>query len=164
NTYFGPTEILDGALKTTEIFNPATNSFSAGPSMSKPRLGQTVTRLPSGSWLVAGGYTWIVIPFIGQVPIISSDAELYHPAAGAPGSFGNVTSMLHDRTGHGAALLLDGNVLIAGGANGSNPFAPAPELTWELYDSTSGAFVNDGPLKDGRILPTVLRLNDGRVL
>jgi Galactose oxidase, central domain len=164
NTYFGPTEILLGSQKTTEIFNPATNSFSAGPQLSKPRLGQTVTRLPNGDWLVAGGYTRVTIPFIGEVPVISSDAEVYHPVAGGGGSFGNVQFMLHQRTGHGAALLDDGNVLLAGGANGNNPFAPAPELTWEIWDTASGSFQLDGVLNDGRILPTVLRLTDGRVL
>lgn len=163
NSYMGPTEILLGSLRTTEIFNPATNTFSAGPLLSKPRLGQTVTRLPNGQWLVAGGYTRVTIPFIGEVPLVSDDAELYTPSAGA-GSFGGVFTMGHQRTGHGAALLLDGRVLLAGGANGSNPFAPAPELSWEIYDPVMGSIVNDGPLKDGRILPAVLRLTNGRVL
>ena len=163
NSYMGPTQILLGSLRTTEIFNPATNTFSAGPQLSKPRLGQTVTRLSGGKWLVAGGYTRVTIPFIGEVPLVSDDYELYTPSAGA-GSFGGVGSMYYERMGHGAALLQDGRVLLAGGANGSNPFAPAPELTWEIYDPVFGGMTDEGTLKDGRILPAVLRLADGRVL
>jgi hypothetical protein len=166
DNYISPTDILLGALKTTEIFNPATNTFSAGPNLTKQRLGQTVTRLPNGDFLVAGGYTVVKILFI-DVPLITSDAERYHYVAGGAGSFGNLTALGHQHMGHGAASLLDGKVLLVGGANGSDPLNPTPELSWELYDPAfqgTGGIVAQGPLNDGRILPGVVRLNDGRVL
>jgi hypothetical protein len=160
DNYIDPTSILLGAYKTTEIFNPATNTFTAGPNMTKPRLGQTLSRLPNGDLLCAGGYTVL----FGFLPLISSDAETYDWQAGLPGSFGNVVPMFSQRMGHGAALLADGQVLLAGGANGSDPLNPQPELSWELFDPSLGTFTVSGPLLDGRILPAVLRLNDGRVL
>lgn len=164
DNYIGPTEILLGSTTATEIFNPITNTFSPGPPMTKPRLGQTMTRLPNGDFLCAGGYTKVFIPFLGDVPIISSDIEIYHWQAGQAGNFGNVTNMGHQRMGHGAAALLDGRVLLVGGANGDDPFNPQPEMTWQVFDPSFGDFSAVGPLNDGRILPGVVRLADGRVL
>jgi Galactose oxidase, central domain len=163
DNYIGPTDILLGSLKSTEIFNPVTNTFSAGPNLTKQRLGQTVTRLPNGDFLVAGGYTVVKILFI-DVPLITSDAEIYHPVAGGPGSFGNLKSMFSQRMGHGAVGLLDGRVLLLGGANGSDAFNPQPEVSWEIYDPAAGNFTTDGPLLDGHIMAGVVRLADGRVL
>jgi|GEM_PF-2157362 len=163
DNYIDPTSIITGGYRSTEIFNPATNTFSAGPNMTKQRLGQTVSRLPNGDLLVAGGYTVTTI-FGFEIPVISDDAEIYDWQSGLPGSFGNVKGMYHQRMGHGAAVLADGNVLLAGGANGSSFLDPQPELTWEVYDVAAQDFVAQGALNDGRILPTVLRLLDGRVL
>ncbi len=163
DNYIDPTSILLGAYKTTEIFNPVTNTFSAGPNMSKPRLGQTLSRLPNGDVLCAGGYTVVTIIFI-ELPVISSDSETYDYQAGLPGAFGNINPMFSQRMGHGAAVLTDGKVLLAGGANGSDPLDPQPELSWEIFDPALDFFSVSGPLLDGRILPVVLRLNDGRVL
>jgi hypothetical protein len=162
DNYIDPTSIIMGAYRSTEIFNPLTNTFSSGPNLTKKRLGQTVSRLPNGDLLVAGGYTTIV--FIIEIPVISDDAEIYDFQAGLSGSFGNVKPMFRQHMGHGAAVLANGNVLIAGGANGSDFLDPQPELTWELYDLGQQGFSTFGPLNDGRILPAVLRLADGRVL
>jgi galactose oxidase-like protein/Kelch motif protein len=44
-----------GIVATTEIYDPATGRFSAGPSMSMPRTGHAAVLLPSGKVLLAGG-------------------------------------------------------------------------------------------------------------
>jgi len=108
--------------------------------------------------LIAGGYTRVFF-----IPVISDTGEIHTPVANAPGSFGPPLQMFARRFGHAATALPNGDVLLAGGATGTDPFAPVPEQSWELYKHNSGFDVIGG-LSDGRILPTVARLPDGRVL
>jgi hypothetical protein len=63
------------------------------------------------------------------------------------------------RSGHVAALLGNGKVLVAGGQNGSTTLASA-----ELYDPSSGVWSTTGPLNTGRYQATATLLPNGRVL
>ncbi|MHC5212089.1 MAG: Kelch repeat-containing protein [Planctomycetota bacterium] len=159
DNYIDPLNIILGGRDTTELFDPVTNTFSAGPDLSRQRLGETATLLPDGTVLIAGGFTTI----LGFIPSITPTAEIYTPSPGGPGSVVNTDSMLTERFGHAAVLMTDGSVLVVGGANGSDALDPQPELTWELWDPFFHFFV-DGALSDGRILPTANLLRDGRVL
>ena len=49
NTHFG-------AYSTTEIFDPAANSWSPGPELSQPRIHHSATLLPGGRVLLVGGF------------------------------------------------------------------------------------------------------------
>ncbi len=42
-------------LDTVEVYDSATNSFTAGTPMSAPRVLPTATLLPNGRVLIAGG-------------------------------------------------------------------------------------------------------------
>src|SRR3954467_9746936 len=74
------------------------------------------------------------------------------------GSFTFVEPMKQFRRQQTATLLLDGRVLVAGGA----PFLPA--ATSELYDPISQNWTNSGPLTFGREFHTATLLQDGRVV
>ena len=54
-------------LSSTEIFDPETNAWSAGPELSQPRSGHSATLMPDGNVLLAGG--------------ISQDGEQRFPVA-----------------------------------------------------------------------------------
>ena len=45
-----------GVYSTTEIFDPATNSWSPGPELSEPRAYHSATLLPDGRVLLVGGF------------------------------------------------------------------------------------------------------------
>ena len=62
-------------LSSTELYNPATNTFAAGPSMSAGRSFPTATLLPNGKVLIAGGS--FNISSSGAL----ATAELYDPVA-----------------------------------------------------------------------------------
>ena len=48
---------LDSSINsTTEIFDPATNSWSPGPELSEPRKHHSATLLPDGRVLLVGGF------------------------------------------------------------------------------------------------------------
>jgi hypothetical protein len=61
----------DPDIVTTELYNPATNSWSPGPNTSGARVGHTATLLRDGRVLVAGGF--------GSSPVLRTGAELFGP-------------------------------------------------------------------------------------
>src|SRR2546427_1882434 len=92
---------------------------------------------------------------------LALSALVLHSAAAQPassGSFSLVGSMSQFRRVHTATLLLNGTVLVAGGA----PFLPA--ATSEIYDPFTTTWTNSAPLNTGREFHTAILLQDGRVV
>jgi Ca2+-binding RTX toxin-like protein len=147
-------------LKSAEIFDPATNTFSSTGigSMSIPRTGAAAARLPDGRVLIAGGS--------GTSNDLSS-AEVFDPATNTFSSAG-IGSMSSARTNAAAAPLPDGRVLVAGGQfRSSGHAAPTFDLSSaEIFDPATNTFSSAGigsmsiprsgavaaPLPDGRVL------------
>jgi len=101
------------ALATAQIYNPATNAWTATGSMSTGRYYATATLLGNGTVLVVGGD--FIVPNMnsgnGSSPL--DTAEIYNPATGSWSSAGTTA------TGHvfaTASLLPSGQVLVAGGS------------------------------------------------
>jgi hypothetical protein len=92
-------------LTSTEIYNPLTAAFTAGPSLITPRSGHTVTLLADGKFLIAGGD-------------LMGSAELYNPTTQRVSLVaGNMNTA---RKFHSAILASSGQVLIVGGVNAQN--------------------------------------------
>jgi hypothetical protein len=117
-------------------------------SLSSLRADATVTLLPSGKVLMAGGE--------GPGGEIYNTAELYDPADGT----WTPTGDLHfARARHSATLLPTGQVLVVGGFNGS------ALATAELYDPATGIWKLTGAsLANARFQHTATLLSSGRVL
>jgi hypothetical protein len=77
----------------------------------------------------------------------------------AGGAFINTGSVTTARSGHTATLLLNGQVLVAGGYGASGYLASA-----ELYDPASGTWTPTGSLTNGRARHTATLLPNGQVL
>jgi hypothetical protein len=108
------------ALATAEVFNPATNTFSAAGigAMGTARRAPAAARLPDGRVLVIGGSN----DDSGEHYLAS--AEVFNPATNTFSSAG-IGTMGNHRTGAVAAPLPDGRVLVAGGYDGSTRFSSA---------------------------------------
>jgi hypothetical protein len=95
-----------------------------------PRSGSTVTGLPDGRVLVAGG-SWYTGS--GWAYAYPPATELLDPATGA---FEQGPPLLHPRGGHAAVLLASGRVLVVGGIVSFPYGTPLP--TSELLDPAAG--------------------------
>jgi N-acetylneuraminic acid mutarotase len=90
----------------TELYNPATGSWSQGASFDD-RNGYSVTLLGTGKVLVAGGLAYSPRP-----THTTASALLYDPTSG---TWQNTGAMNTSRYGQTATLLQNGQVLVAGG-------------------------------------------------
>ena len=101
-----------GRLSSAELYDPDTHTFTAVADMGWRRVWHSLTMLPNGDALAAGGETEScsgnACYFAGSV----ATAELYDPSSAA---FRPTADMTAKREIHTATLLADGRVLIAGG-------------------------------------------------
>src|SRR5437773_481075 len=110
--------------RAAQLFDPATDTFTALGPMSTPRGRHTATLLRDGRVVVIGGTD-------GVKPVAS--LEIYDPTTRtfslAPSALAVV------RQDHTTTLLPDGRILVVGGSNASGALDSA-----EIYDPIAGAF------------------------
>ena len=115
-------------LSTAELYHPATGTWTETGALNDARHAHTATLLPNGTVLVAGGDCDTCPP--GSVYETLSSAELYDPATERWTSTGALKTAREWQT---ATLLLQGNMLVAGGGRGIDTFALSSA---ELYTSS----------------------------
>ncbi len=94
-----------GPVGVTELFDPATGAWTAGPDIGAPRTGSEAVTLESGNALVVGGFNQITGDTLDELLIFDASTHAWTalPPLGEPRALATVT------------LLQDGRVLIAGG-------------------------------------------------
>jgi N-acetylneuraminic acid mutarotase len=117
-------------LKSAEIFDPQSNSWSSAGNMTVPRATQLAALLPNGHLLVAGGWS------DGHESGLASTDE-YTPGVGwSPGSMPSPHAQSRMVT------LADGRLLVIGGVNtGGQATAET-----DLFDPASGTWQKVGDL------------------
>ena len=95
-----------------KLYDPSTGAFASTGNMAWHRFEHTLTPLPDGTALAAGGEYGICTANTCMFAGTLSNAELYDPSAGAFAPTGDMTAR---RETHTATLLKDGRVLMAGG-------------------------------------------------
>ncbi|MCY1042874.1 kelch-like protein [Corallococcus sp. bb12-1] len=106
-------------LRNVEIYDPATNTWAAGPNMAFARGNHTATLLPNGKVLVVGGNT-TGDTTSNRIP------ELFDPTTQ---TWVPVASAAYAHNNHEAVLLPSGKVLILGGNLPSEFYDPSNN-TW----------------------------------
>ncbi|MBH1964126.1 MAG: IPTL-CTERM sorting domain-containing protein [Comamonadaceae bacterium] len=133
----------DGS-RQARLYDPVANTWSNAGMQMVQRSLPSVTLLPDGKVLVAGGST-------------DGSAELYDPITRSWSLTGSMTS---PRRSHGAALMRDGRVLVVSGfQNGTGEVTGA-----EIYDPLTGTWSPAAPPLVPRHYASLNLLADGRLL
>jgi hypothetical protein len=132
---------------SVEIFDPATNAWTAAKSMIIARAELEATPLETGEILITGGTMMLDV------------AELFTPDPKPGGSWKVTESAGFHRGHHTASLLPDGRVLVAGGA-----LSGPPSIDADVYDPNGRYWSPVSPLSVPRLGHTATTLLDGRVL
>lgn len=150
------------ALLTTEVFNPSSGAFSAGPALAKGRVQPEAISLDANRVLVSGGKL--------DYQTAYDDAEIVNLSTGISSAPGNAMSAR--RINHRMLMLSTGpnkgRVLVLGGFNGPVPYG---QPTWQasasadLFDPQSNLFSAQAVgMKTSRGNFTATELVDGRIL
>jgi hypothetical protein len=164
------------ASQTAELFDPATDEFSAVGQLGEPLIMHSATLLPDGTVLIAGGFdmeqalfsdSGALTAFFGTT---AQGAEIYTPSSKTFACIGGTitvkstqqtvcaTKMKSAHAGHAAVLLDDGTVLIAGGFGGSKDTSEikGTNKVAEIYDPTHQTFTKVGSMPTGLALATAV--------
>ncbi len=144
------------ATARAEIYDPATQKWTATHSMKSPRWSLDAITLPNGKALFAGGSA----AFTKDAALDS--AEVYDPATGKFTLTKNKLSVA--RQSLGLSLLKDGRVLLTGGNPTGNNLNGNGVTAVDLYDPNTDEFLPGTSLNEGRALHAQLTLKDGRVV
>ncbi len=127
---------LTARLRSAELYDPETATFTAVSDMSTARVGHIATLLNNGKVLIAGG---------GLAQSGRVSAELYDPTTGTFSDTGEMT----EAGAETATLLPDGRVLVTKGEFLGPNHA-------ELYDPATGTFTRTGDLTAVGFYPTAV--------
>ncbi|HEY2484443.1 MAG TPA: kelch repeat-containing protein [Candidatus Binataceae bacterium] len=146
---------LDGpgdspVTQTTDIFDPTTDTFIQGPTMSSAREHAAAVALSNGTVLIAGGDS-------GSGANALSSTDIYNPSTN---TFSSGPAMNHARTQLMATTLYTGDALFAGGESDGTS-----DNTAEAYSLKNNTFSNPIAMANGgREDGTATLLPSGNVL
>ena len=158
----GRTIIAGGALEdgtptdSVLIFDPASGTYTAAGHLIAARRGHTASALPDGRVVVIGGTL--------NDNTASADVELLAPPFMASTAAVLAGSLSAPRTGHAAAALADGSVLIVGGASSDGTVMDDGEIVSIAEAVASSVPVAMHMVGGPRLRPSATTLIDNRVL
>src|SRR5947209_3400504 len=149
----------NGILASAELFNPANDTFTALPTSGNTELQAArelavAAPLPNGEVLIAGGASSSGVVASAELFNPTNDTFTALPASGS-------TELQTARGGAVATPLPNGQVLVAGGTDGSNYlssaelFVPAPQAL------VTGRDFGDQTIGHPSALQTIVVKNDG---
>jgi len=149
-----PVEGRSSALASTELFDPAVNTFLRSNDMGEARTNHAAVKLADRSVLVMGGAG-------GPNGDLSlSTAEVFDPSRGA---WSGVGPLSQARTGNTATLLADGRVLVAGGESASRGTRRSLDSA-EVYTPDGREWRSAGTMNCPRSEASAVLLDDGSAL
>jgi N-acetylneuraminic acid mutarotase len=144
------------SLASTELYDPATNTWSPAAPMIESRTRHTATLLQDGRVLVVGGLT-VTLQDGGLFPSQLTSAEIYDPNSDR---WSMTAPTDQHRLGHTATRLPDGRVIVAGGQSDSGTFLKSTEI----YDPAQDRWISAAPMAASRFGHVATLTADGDVL
>jgi N-acetylneuraminic acid mutarotase len=151
---------VDGlsALASCELFTPKTNKWSKCAPLSTARSDHAATALDDGRLLVTGGTTNEATGDLHSSRFVAiGSTELYDPKTN---TWSAEAPMADARNGHTATLLLDGTVLVVGGAREQRQHLTSVER----FDPKTNTWSREKPLDVARWLHAAVRDSEGDVV
>lgn len=133
-------------VSESELYDPASNTWTSVGALNVGRSSHTATLLPSGKVLVVGGVA---------ATVATATAEIFDPVSL---SWSYASALPTPRFAHTATLLSSGQVLVVGGYS-TNYLSDA-----QLYDPTGNNWSPAGSLQTARGFQTATLLPNGDVL
>jgi N-acetylneuraminic acid mutarotase len=143
-----------GALKTTEIYDPAVDSFRKSNDMTDARFNHNALKLPDKTVMVVGGAGGTN----GDTSLAT--AEVFDPSTGGWTPAGALTG---SRTGAAAAVFPDGRVLVAAGESVTRGSRRSLD-TAEIFNIEKKEWQSAGKMNCPRSEASAVLLGDGTVL
>jgi len=159
------TAAITSTLRSAEIYDPGTGSWTSTGNIGGFRLGPALHTLSNGQVMVSGG---VQVAFFAGIPLnvaSTTACEFFNPTNG---TWSNAPAMRAPRAYHqdNQVTLNDGRLLLTGGALVPNLLGAAnaaPVADAEYYDPASGIWTAAN-LGQPRAAHTATLLADGRVL
>jgi hypothetical protein len=151
-------------VNSTEIYDPASGAWTAGPNMGTPRAGHSAIVRPNGTVALIGGISWDPNFLFGWLPAVRRTIDVYNPATNTTATGPQMAT---------ARSLIDpvdlGNdrYLFAGGINAITiiPFNPGnPTAAAEIYDAAANTWTSVGAMATARGNHRGWALGNGRFL
>ncbi len=142
------------ALASTELYDPAVDSFRNSNDMSDARFNHTAVLLPDRTVMVSGGAGGTN----GDTSLAT--AEVFSPG---DGRWTNVGALTGSRTGHTATAFPDGRVLVAGGETVTRGNRRSLASA-EIFTLDRGEWRSAGNMNCPRSEASATLLGDGSVL
>jgi hypothetical protein len=149
---------LNNTLKSTAVWNPATNLWTPGPDLPQKLIGHAASLLPNGQVLITGG---IEITSLLGFPLATyvATCRRYDPGTN---SFAAAGAMPSARGFHAQLTRTDGSVVIAGGTRISG-ITPVVLADCARYTLGTNAFAAIGSMTSPRAYPQLVEAGPGLV-
>lgn len=141
-----------------DLYDPVTNTMSAGPGMSTARALAGAVEMAPGRWLVAGGMDGISIIPLNLGNAVAT-AEIYDSQTNTWTTVGSLASA---RAQVSAWPIGNGRFIVAGGGAGS-VLSPTPLSNTEIFDSATNTFSPGPTMNSGRAGAGVFVTPQGQV-
>ena len=142
---------------STELFDPSVDRWIPMQDMAEQRSSHSISLLPDGRVLVAGGHSFSSPDRAGG---FLATAEIFKEDEEGGGEWSSAADMVGPRGGHAATCLYDGTVLVTGGRRGGRALLALAELYDPAVDRWRALSRMNVPRRGhGAVL-----LPDGRVL
>ena len=155
---------LSTGNRDTEVYDPVTDTWTAGPNLPEERLGHQASLLPNGDVLITAGVEVISI-FGIPTPFFTSKCHRYDPDTN---SFVGGTPSLPGTTRfafHAQATLSNGRAAVVGGANGDLvTFSFVVLDDAYSYDVNTNSWTVVGSANFPRVYGQLLETSDNRVI
>ncbi|MCB9881852.1 MAG: hypothetical protein H6834_08690 [Planctomycetes bacterium] len=162
----GGADATGAVTNATDIYDPATRTFSPGPNLRDARAVHTAVRLADGRVFLAGG-TNTFTPTNDVLQLLGGarrTAEIFDPVTGQTTSVRNLPVA---RAAHSMTLLPSGEVLIHGGVAVNFILTiPIPSFPTQslIYDPATDTYRTSGTATNPRAWHTAHTLANGQIV